>query len=332
MKYNARIQPSGTEFSVNDDKTILESAIESGVYLEYSCMNGSCGTCKSKLIQGKLKNGSVNASVDGLSGKDIQEGYILTCQAIADSDIELEAEFYPELSNIKKSVQPCKVEDLCFPDDDIVIIKLRLPPTAKFEYLPGQYIQLIVKGNRRSYSIANAHSSYQGIELHIRKVENGLFSDFLFNELKLDQLLRLEGPLGSFFVRENKAPIIFLAGGTGFAPVKAMVEDLISKQSRRDIYVYWGASKVPLFYSDLPEKWEREKSIVRYVAVLSADDDWIGRKGLVHEAVLEDFNELKDFDVYACGSPAMIEIARTSFVLKGLKKSNFHSDAFVSSE
>jgi len=332
MKYNARIQPSGTEFSVKDDATILESAIESSIYLEHSCMNGSCGVCKSKLLQGKLKDSSAIASVKGLSDEEISGGYILTCQAIANSDIELEAEFYPELSNIKKSVQPCKVENLSFPDDDIVILKLKLPPTAKFEYLPGQYIQLIVKGNRRSYSIANAHSSYQGIELHIRKIENGLFSGFLFNELKLDQLLRLEGPLGSFFVRDGEAPIIFLAGGTGFAPVKAMVEELISRQSRREIYVYWGSSKESLFYSDLPEEWVLEKNIVRYVSVLSANNDWNGRKGLVHEAVLEDIKDLGGFEVYASGSSAMIEAARASFISKGLKASDFHSDAFVSSE
>lgn len=332
MKYNARIQPSGTEFSVKDDETILDSAIESSIFLEHSCMSGSCGVCKSKLIKGELKKSSVHP-VGGLSKAEINDGYILTCQAMPESDIELEAKFYPELSNIKKTVQPCKIEDLSFPDKDIVIVKLRLPPTAKFEFLSGQYIQLIVKGQRRSYSIANTFATYQGIELHVRRVEKGLFSEFLFSEAKQNQLLRLEGPLGSFFVREGKSPILFLAGGTGFAPVKSMVEQLIATGlSTREIYVYWGSSKESYFYSELPKQWEKDGYITKYVPVLSTNDKWHGRNGLVHEAVLDDFSDLKDYEVYACGSTAMIKAAKTSFISKGLVEANFHSDAFVSSD
>jgi len=332
MKYTARIQPSDTEFSIKSDETLLDSAIESNVYLEHSCMSGSCGVCKSKLIKGKLKKGSVHPA-EGLSESEINEGYILTCQAIPSSDIELEAEFYPELSKIKKTVQPCKIDELSFPDKDIVIVKLRLSPTAKFEFLSGQYIQLIVKGHRRSYSIANTLATYQGIELHVRRVEKGLFSEFLFNEAKQNQLLRLEGPLGSFFVREGKSPILFLAGGTGFAPVKSMVEQLIATgQSTREIYVYWGTSKISYFYSELPKQWEKDGCIKKYVPVLSTNDKWKGRNGLVHEVVLDDFSDLKDYEVYACGSTAMIKAAKTSFISKGLVETNFHSDAFVSSK
>ena len=330
MKHTARIRPSGAEFPLSDQMTLLESALESDIHLEHSCMDGSCGTCKAKLIKGEFKAGSVKTNA-GLSEEDLQEGYLLTCQAVPTSDVELEVEYFPELAGIKKSMQPCKIDDLSFPAKDTLVLKLRLSPTSQFQYVAGQYIQLIIKGERRSYSIANISDTYPGVELHIRKVENGLFSEYLFNEAKANQLLRLEGPLGSFFVRDSALPIIFLAGGTGFAPVKAMVEQLIKTKSHREIHIYWGASSRSGFYSDLPEKWEKQNRITRYVPVLSGEETWEGRTGFVHQSVLADFDDLQAFEVYACGSPLMINAAKKSFLSKGLADHNFHSDAFVSS-
>jgi len=224
MNYNVKIQPSNLEFSITNTDSILESAIKSNIYLEHGCANGSCGTCRAKVIKGTVKQVIEPIS---LSENDVKQGFILTCCSKPLSDLELLVNYYPELSSIKRMIQPCKVDKLSFPADDIAILKLKIPPTANFHFLAGQYIQLIIKDERRSYSIANILDTYTGIELHVRKVINGVFSDYIFNDLKLNQLLRLEGPIGSFFVREGNSPIIFLAGGTGFAPVKSMVGVLV---------------------------------------------------------------------------------------------------------
>lgn len=328
MGYNVKIRPADIDFSVAADQTVLESAINSNVYLEHSCMNGSCGTCKAKIIKGSVNQLVASA---GLSESEVEEGYILTCCAQPLSDLELVANYYPELASIKRMVQPCKVDKLSFPSDDIAILKLKMPPTASFKFLAGQYIQLIIKSERRSYSIANISETYEGIELHIRKVIKGVFSDYIFNELKVNQLLRLEGPMGSFFVREGNAPIVFLAGGTGFAPVKSMVEQLIKGQTTREIHLYWGSCTESGIYSDKAKIWQNQYENIKYIPVLSDDESYEGRKGLVHRAVLDDLNDLMEYEVYACGSPLMIEAARKDFISSGLKPDNFYSDAFVSS-
>jgi len=328
VKNSIKIQPSGIEFPGLENKTILESAISSNVYLEHSCMNGSCGTCKVKLLHGEVKQ---QGDFTSLTEDEINEGYILTCCSQVVTDIELVANYYPELALIKKTIQPCKVEELNFPSADVAILKLKLPPTAKFQFLAGQYVRLIIKGERRSYSIANISDTYSGVELHIRKVANGLFSEYIFNNLKVDQLLRLEGPVGSFFVREGDSPIIFLAGGTGFAPVKSMVEELIKQKTKRKICIYWGASTASDFYSDVANEWQNQFENITYLPVCSGVE-YDGRKGLVHEAVLEDIKDISNYEVYACGSPMMIDAARNDFISKGLIPDKFHSDAFVTSD
>lgn len=329
MGYNVLLQPSGIKFPVDEGTSLLESAIKSNIHLEHSCMDGSCGACKAKLVKGSIKQ--LKEPV-GLTEDDKNDGYILTCCSDATSDLELAASYYPQLSEIKKMIQPCKVESLAFPASDIAILRLKIPPTANFKFLAGQYIQLIIKGQRRSYSIANISETYSGIELHIRKVVGGLFSEFIFTELKVNQLLRFEGPIGSFFVRDGSAPLIFLAGGTGFAPVKSMVEQLIEGKSNREIFIYWGSSTESGFYSDEAEKWQRENENIHYVPVFSGDGIFEGKKGLVHNAIMDDFDNLSKYEVYACGSADMINAAKRDFVLKGLNPDNYYSDAFVSSD
>lgn len=328
MKYSVYIQPSGMEFSTLDDVSILESAINSDIYLEHSCMDGSCGACKAKLIQGNVRQGE---KCTGLNEQEIKDGYILTCCSQAESDIKLKVNYYSELASIKRSIQPCKVESIIFPVDNVAVLRLKLPPSADFKYAAGQYIQLIVQGKRRSYSIANIAETYSGIEIHVKKVEQGVFSEYIFGELSEKQLLRLEGPYGTFFVRNTGLPIIFIAGGTGFAPVKAMVEQLIKDGTSREIWIYWGNSKKQGFYTNVAEEWQSYKNI-RYIPVLSGNEGWNGRKGMVHEAVLDDIGDLSMYEVYACGAPDMIEKARYDFLSKGLLPGNFYSDAFLSSK
>ncbi|CNH66954.1 CDP-6-deoxy-delta-3%2C4-glucoseen reductase [Yersinia massiliensis] len=327
MSFNIKLQPSGIVFDAESSTSILDSALSKNINIEYSCKDGSCGSCKANLIFGEVEQGS-NTS---LTAEDVANGIILTCCSKPKSDIEISVKYYPELSHITKKTYPCKLDNIEFYGNDIALLTLRLPPTSKLDYLAGQFVDLIINGQRRSYSIANAPD--KKIELHIRKVPNGLFSEIIFNELKPQQLLRLEGPQGTFFVREDSRPLIFLAGGTGFAPVKAMVEDLINSGDRREIHIYWGMPESKLFYSDIAKIWAEEYSHIQYVPIISGEDsDWHGRTGFVHKAVIKDFPNLSHYSVYACGSLAMISIAHQEFVKCGLAEDQFFSDAFVPSK
>ncbi|MCH1924604.1 FAD-binding oxidoreductase [Shewanella sp. C32] len=317
--------PSAISFETTRDITVLESALSAGVVLEHSCKNGSCGLCESKLLAG---------SVIDTEGKVYEaEQSILTCQCKANSDeVAIEAEYFPELAELTKKIVPAKVSVAEY-NSEFLTLKFRLPPTANFRYLAGQYINLHYNGLARSYSVANADST-EGIELHIRKVPSGAMSEQLFNgEIAPNTLMRIEGPIGTFFVRDDQRPIIFLAGGTGFAPVKAMVEQMLATQSQREIHIYWGMRTGADFYSALPQQWASQHAHINFVPVVSENDAlWQGRSGLVHQAVLDDFPDLSAFCVYACGSPLMINAAKADFVNYGLSEKKFFSDAFTVSK
>jgi CDP-4-dehydro-6-deoxyglucose reductase, E3 len=313
------VMPSGISFSCYGN--ILQDALSKGIALEHSCKNGSCGVCSAKLLSG---------IVEDQYGKEISSGNFLTCQSKAITDIVIEANYYPELVGINEITMPCKVTEFKYVTDDIVVINFRLPPTSKFEYLSGQYVNLKFNGVTRSYSIASAINNSQGLELHIRKVPNGKMSNLIFGSIKEGTLMRLEGPKGTFFVKNNEKPIILLAGGTGIAPIKAILEDLIAKNDPRAIYVYWGMSTSDSFYVIELEKWAERYDNITYVPVLFSNvGHWEGRRGLVHEAVCDDFESLSEHEVYACGSPLMIDAAKKEFYKLGLPMDSFHSDAFI---
>lgn len=324
MSYIIKIFPSSVEFTGKDDETILDSALSNDVHLEHSCKNGDCGVCESEIISGK----AINAVGEVFSNGD----RILTCNCRPNSDLQLQANYFPELAGQVKKIVPCKVTSAIMGSEDVLKLVLRLPPTSQTKYLPGQYINLQYKGVIRSYSVANANED-DGIELHIRNVPNGQMSSLLFDDLKENTLMRLEGPCGTFFIRHSERPIIFLAGGTGFAPVKAMVEHLLQNKSKREIYIYWGMPTAKDFYSNLPTEWSILFDNVHFIPVVSSNDEiWLGRKGLVHHAVMEDFSSLESFDIYACGSPLMINASKKDFIAKNLSVDNFYSDAFTASK
>jgi CDP-4-dehydro-6-deoxyglucose reductase len=324
MNYKIQIKPAGLDYQASVEDTLLSAALANDLILEHSCRKGECGLCSATLLSGSVKTAK---------GETVDSGEILTCCSYPQSDLTLTANCIPELAAVKCQTLPCKVAGLAFKAESILILHLRLPETSRFNYLPGQYIDLIYKGIRRSYSIANAETSASGIELHIRLLPDGVFSRLLSEECGSAQLMRLEGPKGTFFVREAANSIIFLAGGTGFAPVKAMVEALLHSQTERTIYLYWGMSKADGFYSDCPRYWAEQYSFIHYIPVVSEESaDWTGRRGLVHEAVLEDFSDLEGFHVYACGSPLMINAAKETFTAKGLGAAHFYADIFVSSK
>ena len=324
MTYRVDIQPAEINFQVSSDHTVLDAALASQFFLEHSCKKGECGSCSAELLSGIVKN---------KQGEIISTGRVLTCCSYAQSDLCLVTNYYPELSGIQCLSLPCKVADYIVVADNIVILTLRFPPKVTLNYLPGQYIDLTYQGVKRSFSIANAKTDPMSIELHIRLLPNGEFTQLLRSEHCLNQLMRIDGPKGTFFVRKNDAPIIFLAGGTGFAPIKAMVEALVADNSQREIYIYWGMSNSKDFYTKIAQFWESERSTIHFVPVVSEqDDNWHGRTGFVHKAVLDDFSSLKDYHVYACGSPLMIDAAKEAFFAEGLASEHFYADAFVVSK
>ena len=322
MNYEIDIKPANIKYQASVDSTLLDAALANKLALQYSCKKGSCGVCAAEVLAGTVKNEH---------GEMVDSGAVLTCSSYAQSNVTLKANYFAELADIECLTVPCKISSLDFLTDDIIVLTLRLPPTTKFKYLPGQYIDLIAGDVRRSYSIANAQSTSLGIELHIRLLQDGELSTVLKHS-SLNQLMRIEGPKGTFFTREAANPIIFLAGGTGFAPVKAMVEGLLADQSQREMYIYWGMPHSSSLYSTIATAWAGEFKHVHYVPVISAEDpSWHGRVGFVHQAVVADFADLSEYHVYACGSPLMIDAAKDAFMAKGLDGAHFYSDAFVPS-
>jgi len=321
MPYNIEIQPAGVYFQ--SDENILGDALEQSIPLEHSCKTGDCGVCAAVVLSGKIQNEKGNV---------VTSGTILTCQSKVLSDATLQVLYHPELIGKKQQTIPCKVTDFEFVTEDILVIKFRFPPTAKFNYLTGQYVDLSFNGIKRSYSIANAKQVSTGLELHIRKVPNGAMSDVIFSEIKNGLLMRIEGPKGTFFIRRGEEPLILLAGGTGIAPIKAMVEELISNQDKRDVYIYWGMNSTNSFYLQQLFDLSEKHAHIHYTPVLSGGGEWGGRTGFVHQAVCDDFSSIQSFHVYACGSPLMINAAKAAFMDKGLSSEQFFSDAFTAAK
>lgn len=328
MKYKV-VLSNNTSFEAESHQTILETARSHGIALEHSCRTGRCGICKARVTEGAT---SEIKPEESLTEQEKSEGLILTCCRSALSDLQLDIEDIGELGQIQVKTLPCRINDIHQLSDDVIQVVLRTPPGSNLEYLPGQYVDMIGKeGLRRSYSIANAPQEDGQVTLQIRKVENGQMSHYWFSEAKSNDLLRLEGPLGTFCLRKTTASIlILLATGTGIAPVKAILEQLSASpelNTYSQIHVYWGGrTEQDLYWQpDFPDLQ------LNYTPVLSRSSEWGGTKGHVQQAVLADGLKLEDSVVYACGSEIMIRDAYAQLTAAGLAESQFHSDAFVSS-
>ncbi|HMM47389.1 MAG TPA: CDP-6-deoxy-delta-3,4-glucoseen reductase [Thiobacillaceae bacterium] len=334
MPYEITIQPSGHRFNAQEGETILEAALREGVALPYGCRNGACGACKGTVLAGQLDYGEY--SPNALKDTEKSLGRALFCRARPLSDLGIEVKEIGAAKDIMVKTLPCRVESLEPLADDVMRLKIKLPANERLQFLAGQYIDFQLKdGRARSYSLANAPHDDALLELHIRHVPGGLFTDRVFSEMKARDILRLKGPLGSFFIREDSdKPMIFIAGGTGFAPIKAMLEHAFTAGLDRQMVLYWGArSRKDLYLAELPQRWLAEHPNFSFVPVLSApvpDDRWQGRTGFVHEAVLADFADLSGYQIYACGAPAMVDAARDGFIAtRGLPEDEFFADSFV---
>jgi len=334
MPHQVTIQPSGHQFSVNDDETILEAALREGFALPYGCRNGACGACKGRVLSGQLDYGKHSPSA--LKDDEKEQGRALFCRARPLSDMVIEAKEIGAAKDIVVKTLPCRVEKLEQPAADVMVVKIKLPANERLQFLAGQYIDFQLKGGKsRSYSLANPPHDDALLELHIRHVPGGLFSDQVFSTLKARDILRLKGPLGSFFIREDSdKPMIFVAGGTGFAPIKGMLEHAFAEHTDRELVLYWGVRALKdLYLAGLPQQWLVERPNFSFIPVLSSpapEDAWQGRTGYVHDAVLADFADLSGYQVYACGAPVMVDSARAAFVsARRLPEDEFFADSFV---
>ena len=331
------IKPSDHAFPCDADETVLQAAMRADLMIPYGCRNGACGTCKGKIIAGDVDYGVYQRST--LTEDEKRAGLALFCCAKPLTDLVIEVREVRRAGDIQIRRLPCRVESIDKPASDVAIVKLQLPANERLQFLAGQYIDFLLKdGKRRSFSLATPPHADELLELHIRHVPGGLFSDALFTQYKGREILRFEGPLGTFYLREESdKPIIFVAGGTGFAPIKGIILHALHHdiQMTRPMMLYWGArSKQDLYLPDLPGRWQSEHpGRFTYIPVLSEpkpEDAWPGRVGFVHQAVLSDFSDLSGYTVYACGGPAMIDAAKRDFTtLRGLPPETFFADSFT---
>jgi len=328
-------ESSETRFTAEPGETILDAGLRQGSILPYSCRNGTCSSCKATLVSGNITY--ADADPAALTAADREAGKVLLCQAVAETDVTIRAREATAVAGITIKSMPCRVSKLKALAHDVMEVHLSLPKVQTLEYLAGQYIDIIMRdGRRRSFSIANRPQNGDDLELHIRHVPGGRFSTQVFESMKERDLLRFEGPLGTFFLREDtSAPVICVAGGTGFAPIKAIVEQAIERNERRDIDIYWGVrSARDLYMGDLAREWANTHANIRFTPVLShpeEDGDTVvddAATGWVHDAVLAAHPSLAGSEVYASGPPLMIDAIRESFLSAGLDEESLFYDSF----
>lgn len=333
------VQPSGRMFVAQAGEAILSAGIRQGIGLPYGCKDGACGSCKCKLIEGRVVHRPHQSKA--LSEAEAANGFILTCCGVPQTDLILESRQVTELGALPIKRMPTRVMRLERASPDVMLLTLQLPASDGFAYRAGQYIEFILRdGTRRSYSMANAPagaaSTGAKLELHIRHMPGGRFTDHVFTTMLEKEILRAEGPFGSFFLREDSSkPMVLLASGTGFAPVKALIERMQQQGIQRAATLYWGGRRPrDLYMNDWVRAKLTEMPNLRYVPVVSdalAEDGWTGRTGFVHQAVLQDFPSLVDHQVYACGAPIVVDSARQAYTsLAGLPAEEFFADAFTS--
>ena len=339
MTYTITVQPSGRSFEAEPAETMLAAGIRQGIGLPYGCKDGACGSCKCKKISGTVTHGPHQDKA--LSAQEEADGYVLTCCGTATSDVVLESRQVTHAGAFPIKKMPARVALLEKLSPDVVRLKLQLPANDIIQYHAGQYVEFILRdGARRSYSMANApHTLVENgapmIDLHIRHMPGGKFTDHVFGAMKEKEILRIEGPYGSFHLQESPKPIVLLASGTGFAPIKAIIEHMQFMGITREAVLYWGGRRPHDLYMDESVKARcAEMPHLKYVPVVSdalPEDGWSGRTGFVHLAVLQDFADLSGHQVYACGAPIVVDSARKDFVEKaGLPEHEFFADAFTS--
>jgi len=332
MTFHIVNQKNGESFEAEDSEILLSAALRQSHVYAYSCRSGRCGSCKAKLISGLVDPGTFSETA--LTSAEQDGGVILLCQSTARSNLKIEAEEVAGGAAIDIRTMPCRVTNLNQLNHDVIQLYLRLPPNESFVYIAGQYIDiLLADGRRRSFSIANRPELNNPLELHIRHVPDGYFTNQVFESLTVDDLLRFQGPYGTFFLRDSpNLPAILVAGGTGLGPIKAILEEAVYENIEREFHLFWGArARRDLYLHDKIKQWAGQHANLTYTPVLSeplAHDQWPGETGWVHESVLKTFANLSEVEVYASGPPPMIEASCTAFTNHGLPTERFFFDSF----
>ncbi len=336
MSFNVTVQPSGRAFVAQADEALLAAAIRQGIGLPYGCKDGACGSCKCKKLEGSVTHGPHQSKA--LSPEEEANGFILTCCATANSDVVIESRQVTDESAYPIKKMPVRVASMARASHDVMVVRLQLPASDVFKYHAGQYVEFLLRdGDRRAYSMGNAphtQTDTPGVELHIRHMPGGKFTDHVFGPMKEKEILRVEGPYGSFFLREDSTkPMVLLASGTGFAPIKALIEHMQFKNITRPAVLYWGGRRpADLYMHDWVQARVAEMPHLRYVPVISdalPEDNWTGRTGFVHKAVLQDIPDLSGHQVYACGAPIVVDSAQADYTAAGLPADEFYADSFV---
>jgi CDP-4-dehydro-6-deoxyglucose reductase len=336
MSRKVTIKPSDHTFTCDEGETLLAAALRQGFILPYGCRNGACGACKGRILEGEVDYGNPQPYV--LPDFEKKNGLALFCQASPLTDLVIEAREIRGVGQLDIRKLPCRVQEMHRAAPDVIVLKLKLPANERLQFLAGQYIDILMKdGKRRSYSMGNAPHNDEFIELHVRNMAKGAFTEFVFSRMKEKDILRFEGPLGTFFLREDSdKPMVLVASGTGFAPIKSIIEHAFHKNTTRQMVLYWGGRRpADIYLPEIAAKWQQEHDNFTFIPVISdalSEDAWAGRTGFVHKAVMEDFPDLSGYQVYACGAPIVVESAHHDFTSQcQLPEDEFYSDAFTPS-
>lgn len=329
MAYKVKVKPSGHEFEVEQGETILDAAMRQSIDLPYGCRSGACGSCVGYLLKGDVV---YEDEPIALTDEMLEQNQVLFCSAMAASDIEISVEEIEGLAGVEIRKLRCRVDKKAQLCHDVIQLKLKLAGDQRLQFHAGQYIEFILDdGKRRAFSIANAPHDDEHIELHIRHVDGGVFTDFLFAEMPDKAMLRIEGPLGTFFLREqSERPILLVGGGTGFGPLKGIIEHALHIGIKQPIYVFMGVRALrDLYMQDMVKPWIQKG--VKFTPVLSdpmEEDNWQGETGFVHEVVAKTYDDMSGFDIYMSGPPPMVHAAVDLFTQKGASREHMFSDAF----
>ncbi|MEO7241472.1 MAG: CDP-6-deoxy-delta-3,4-glucoseen reductase [Variovorax sp.] len=336
MPYTVTLSPSGHSYACDSTVEVLKAGLDAGMFMPYSCRSGLCNTCRGKIVEGKVDYGDIHDAY--LSEQDRAQGYALLCQAKPLSDLTIEVDEIDAGEAIRPKYMPARILDLKRAANDVMIVKLGMPMNEPTLFRAGQYVDFVrPDGVRRSYSIASTptNDGLRSLELHMRHLPGGRFTDRVFGAMKVREMHKIEAPLGSFFLRDKSdKPMVMVASGTGFAPIKSMINDSLQRGFTRPITLYWGGRRrEDLYMMASCEAWAKQHSHIRFVPVVSEATPqcaWTGRTGFVHRVVMEDFPDLSGHQVYACGAPVMVDSARQDFsAMCGLPAEEFFADAFL---
>lgn len=332
MTDTVTISNSGETFAAEQNEHLLDAALRAGVVIPHNCRNGFCGSCRARVISGDVDRGEIKPEV--ISDEEQGKGYILCCQAKTLSDVAIEVETIDAIADIEIKTLPARIKRLEKLSHDVMLMELSLPPNESLRFRAGQYIDILLRdGRRRSFSMANTPAQGNLLEFHIRKVPGGHFTTQVFEELNEKDILRLQGPFGTFFIRDDsQQPAILIGGGTGLAPLKSIIEQVMEDGCDRPLHLFWGVRTVEDLYMDEEvNTWADGLECLKYTPVLSepqVSENWQGATGWVHEAVTEAYPDLSDYDVYASGPPPMIDAILKLFPHHGLKEDRLYYDSF----